>query len=147
VRQLLAVLCTGRQVAEIGTSYGEGAEAMAQTAAFVVTVEIDPERAAVARKRLAPFANVEALEGDATELLPPRAPFELLFLDGSPLKRDQDPAAIELVRPGGLIVMDDFTPDRPGPDPVRDFWKTHPALVTTELLVTPQMAVLIAARR
>jgi predicted O-methyltransferase YrrM len=147
VRQLLAVLATGRHVAEIGTSYGEGAEAMAETATSVVTVEIDPERAAAARERLARFDNVEALEGDATELLPPRAPFDLVFIDGGPLKRDLDDAALELVRPGGLIVMDDFTPDLPGPDPVREYWKAHRGLVTTEILLTPDMAVLVSARR
>jgi predicted O-methyltransferase YrrM len=147
VRRLLAVLATGRHVAEIGTSYGEGAEAIAATAASLVTVEIDPERAAVARERLARFDNVQALEGDAGELLPPLAPFDLVFIDGGPLKRDCDDAALDLVRPGGLIVMDDFTPDRPGPDPVREYWKTHPGLVTTEILVTPDMAVLLSARR
>jgi predicted O-methyltransferase YrrM len=64
VRALLRVLAAGRDVAELGTAFGEGAAAMAETARSVVTVELDPERAAIARGRLAPFENVEALEGD-----------------------------------------------------------------------------------
>jgi predicted O-methyltransferase YrrM len=48
VQRLLAVLATGRRVAEAGTAFGEGAEAMAKTAESVVTVELDPSRAATA---------------------------------------------------------------------------------------------------
>ena len=43
VQRLLAVLATGRRAAEVGTAFGEGADAIASTAASLVTVEIDPE--------------------------------------------------------------------------------------------------------
>jgi predicted O-methyltransferase YrrM len=145
VQRLLAVLATGRRVAEIGTAFGEGAAAMAATARELVTVERDPERAAVARGRLAGFANVELLLGDWRELLPPRAPFELVFLDGGRAKAD--PAALELVAPGGLLVMDDMTPGRPGPDPVRELWLSNPAVAAVEILTTPTTAAIVAARR
>ena len=82
VQALLRVLASGRDVAELGTAFGEGAAAIAETARSLVTVECDPERAAVARERLAAFANVEALEGDAYELLRGRGPFGLVFADG-----------------------------------------------------------------
>lgn len=55
---------------------------MARTARSVATVEFDPERAALAAERLAPYSNVELLVGDWRELLPPRGPFELVVLDG-----------------------------------------------------------------
>jgi len=64
VQRLLRVLATGRRVAEIGTAFGEGAAAMAQTARELVTVEIDLGRAEVARALVAGCANVELLVGD-----------------------------------------------------------------------------------
>ena len=48
VQALLRVLAAGHRVAEIGTAFGEGAAAMAETARELVTVEIDPERVAAA---------------------------------------------------------------------------------------------------
>jgi predicted O-methyltransferase YrrM len=117
VQRLLAILSAGRRVAEIGTAFGEGAAAIAETAASLVTVERDEERAALAADRLAGFANVELLVGDWRELLPPRAPFDLVFLDGGRAKTEV--ASLELVRPGGLLVMDDLTPGRPGRIPSR----------------------------
>ena len=81
VQALLRVFAVGRDVAELGTAFGEGAAALAETARSVVTVESDPARAAVARERLTGLRNVEALEGDAYELLRGRGPFGLVFAD------------------------------------------------------------------
>jgi predicted O-methyltransferase YrrM len=147
VQRLLAVLAAGKRVAEIGTAFGLGAEALASTAREVVTVELDPERAREARARLAGRANVELLVGDWAELLPPRGPFELLFMDGGGYKHDREAAArmLELVAPGGLAVADDMTPGY-GPDPVRDLFFDHPGLVTVEILTTPESAALLASR-
>src|SRR5207253_5419363 len=85
VRRLLAVLGSGRWCAEIGTAFGEGAAALAETAAHVVTVEIDPERAALALRRLVEATNVELLVGDWHDELVGRGPFGLIFFDGGPL--------------------------------------------------------------
>ena len=52
------------------------------SARSVVTVELDPERVAVARERVAGLANVELLEGDVYEQLSGRGPFGLVYLDG-----------------------------------------------------------------
>ena len=147
VRRLLAVLAAGKRAAEIGTAFGLGAEALASTAREVVTVELDPERAREAGARLNGLANVELLVGDWAELLPPRAPFELLFMDGGGYKHDLDKAArmLELVAPGGLVVVDDMTPGY-GPDPVRDFFFGRPDFVTVEILTTPETAALLATR-
>jgi SAM-dependent methyltransferase len=64
VQALLRVLAAGRDVAELGAAFGEGAAALAETARSVVTVELDPARVAAARERLAGLENVELLEGD-----------------------------------------------------------------------------------
>ena len=146
VRALLRVLAAGRLVLEVGTAFGEGAAAMAETARSVVTVELDPERAGAARNRLAGLANVELLEGDWRDALRGRGPFELVFADGgSPLDWN---AILDLVEPGGLIVKDDMTPGRAvDGDPVREFLLRDPRLAGTELLVTPAMAVIVAAKR
>jgi predicted O-methyltransferase YrrM len=144
VMRLLTVLATGRRVAEIGTAYGATAAAMGGTAREVVTVESDEDRAAVAADRLRDLPNVELLVGDWRDHLPSRAPFELVFVDGGGAKTD--PATFHLVEPGGIYFMDDFTPDRPGPDPVRELWQAREDVVVTEILTTPTTAALVAAR-
>ena len=145
VRALLRVLATGRDVLEIGAAFGEAAAAMAQTARSVVTIELDPERAALARTRLAGLANVELLEGDAWELIRGRGPFGLVFADARGYDWD---AILDLVEPGGLIVKDDLTPGRPvDGDPVRERLLRDPRLAAGELAVAPSMSVIVAAKR
>lgn len=150
VQALLRVLAAGRRAAEVGTAYGEGAAAIAETASSLVTVEIDPERAAVARQRLAGLPHVEALEGDWRDVLPPRGPFEFLFWDGGGWKGDPQAGnapAVELLVPGGLLVSDDYTPGRSiESDPARQYLFDHPQLAAVELTVSPEMAVIVAAR-
>ena len=145
VRALLRVLAAGRDVLELGAAFGEGAAAMAETAHSVVTVELDPERAAVARRRLAGIPAAELLEGDWRNALRGRGAFGLVFADGGVYDWE---AILALVEPGGLIVKDDLTPGRAiDGDPVREFLLRDPRLAATELLVTPAMAVIVAAKR
>jgi predicted O-methyltransferase YrrM len=145
VQRLLAVLAAGKRCAETGTAYGEGAVAIASVAESLVTVEADRERAAVAAERLAGFENVELIVGDWRDHLPGQAPFDFLFFDAGRL--DESPEAIDLLAPGGLFVKDDLTPNRPGPDPVRELLFNHPQLVAVEILTSPGTAVVIAAKR
>lgn len=145
VQALLRVLAAGRDVAEMGAAFGEGAAALAETARSVVTVESDPERAHRARERLAGLANVELVEGDCYEALRGRGPFELIFVDGG---RPFDwEAILALAAPGGLLVKDDLTPGRPvDGDPVREFLLRDPRLAAVELLTTPATAAIVAVR-
>jgi predicted O-methyltransferase YrrM len=145
VQALLRALATGRDVAELGAAFGETAAVLAQTARSVVTVEKDPERVAVARRRLDGLANVELLEGDAYVQLLGRGSFGLVFADGG---RPYDwEAILALTEPGGLIVKDDLTPGRPvAGDDVREFLLRDPRLAAAEILVTPETAVIVAAR-
>ena len=142
VRALLRVLATGRDVAELGSAFGEGAAAMAETARSVVTVELDPGRAAAARERLAAFPNVEVVEGDWRSL---QGEFGLVFADGG----DYDWERIfGLVAPSGILVKDDLTPGRPiEGDDVREFLLRDPRLVSAEILVDSRMAAIVAVRR
>jgi predicted O-methyltransferase YrrM len=145
VHALLRVLAAGRDVAELGSAFGEGAAAMAETARSVVTVELDPERAAVARRRLDGVPAVELLEGDWREALRGRGPFGLVYADSGDYDWD---AILDLVEPGGLIVKDDLTPGRAiDGDPVRTFLLRDPRVAATELAVTPAMNVIVAAKR
>jgi predicted O-methyltransferase YrrM len=145
VRRLLAVLAAGRRCAEVGTAFGEGAAAIASTAASVVTVERDPDRAAVAERRLRGLGNVRLLVGDWRDVLPPLGPFDLVF-DGGQFAEAAD--AIDLVAPQGLLVKDDLTPGSPAAeDPVRRLLFGHPELVAAEVLTTPSTAAIVAVRR
>jgi predicted O-methyltransferase YrrM len=145
VRALLRVLAAGRDVAELGSAFGEGAAAMAETARSVVTVELDPERAAVARRRLAEIPAVELLEGDWRDVLRGRGPFGLVFADGGVYDWN---AILDLVEPGGLILKDDLTPGRAiDGDPVRTFLLRDPRVAAMEVAVTPAMNVIVAAKR
>ncbi len=145
VQALLRVLAAGRDVAEMGAAYGETAAVMAETARSVVTVERDPERAAIARQRLAGLPNAELLEGDVYEQLAGRGPFGLLFADGG---RPFDwEAILALVEPGGIVVKDDLTPGRPiDGDDVREFLLRDSRLAATEIVVSREVAVIVAAR-
>jgi predicted O-methyltransferase YrrM len=145
VQRLLQVLAAGKRCAETGTAFGEGAAAIASVAESLVTVERDAERAAIAADRLATFDNVELLVGEWREHLPSRGPFDFLFFDAG--RFDEAADAVELVAPGGLLLKDDLTPGRPGPDPVRELLFNHPQLIAVEILTTPQTAAIVASRR
>jgi predicted O-methyltransferase YrrM len=111
-----------------------------------VTVERDPERAAIARTRLRTVRNVELLVGEWRDELPQRGPFEFVFFDGGRL--DEAPDAVDLVAPGGLLLKDDLTPGRPiAGDPVRELLFEHPELVAAEVLTTPSTSAIVAVRR
>jgi predicted O-methyltransferase YrrM len=146
VQRLLTVLAAGRRVLELGTAYGEGAAAMAATAESVLTIENDAERAEQARARLEGLANVELLVGDWRELVGDRGPFGLVFYDAGP-PYDLD-VVLSLLEPGGLVVKDDLTPGRPvDGDPAREFLLQDSRVIAVEVVVSSQMAVVVAARR
>jgi predicted O-methyltransferase YrrM len=145
VQRLLSVLAAGRRCAETGTAFGEGAAAIATTASSLVTVESDPERAEIARRRLDGLANVELVVGDWRDVLPRHAPFDFLFFDAGHI--DETPQVVNLLAPGGLLVKDDLTPSHPGPDAVRRFLLDHRELVAVEILTTPTTAAIVASKR
>jgi predicted O-methyltransferase YrrM len=155
VGRLLHALAASRgraRVAEIGTGAGVGAawivSALPPDVPFV-TAEVDPDRAAAARELFADDDNVRVLEGDWRELLPPEAPFDLVFYDAQkqPRPHEDGELVVGLLTPGGIAVLDDLTPGIAGPDPVRRFWLANPDLAATELLTTAATAAILAVRR
>ncbi len=147
VQALLGVLAgRARRAGELGTAFGEGATAIAKRlppGGTLVTVEADPVRARQAREALAGLVNVTLVEGDWRELAS-HGPFDLLFVDIREPKTD--PQVLELVAPGGLVVIDDLTPGYPGPDGVREFWLGRPDIAAVEILTTPTTAAILAVR-
>jgi predicted O-methyltransferase YrrM len=145
--RLLQVLAGARgleRVAEIGTGTGVGSawilSALDPEVAFV-TVELDEERARDAARLLAEDEAARVLHGDWREVLPPEAPFDLLFADGGRAKAHEE--VVGLLAPGGILVLDDLTPGYADPDPVRELWLRHPRLVAAELQVSSREAVIV----
>jgi predicted O-methyltransferase YrrM len=159
VGRLLHVLAAQRRrgvIGEIGTGCGVGAawiaSGLAPTAQFV-TVEIDAAQAEAVRALFAAYSNVRVVQGDWRAILD-HGPFAMLFADGGKAKERAPEELLAALEPGGLIVLDDLTPEdqwpaewRGWPDPTRQFWLNDPRVVATELLVTPTSAVILATRR
>ena len=112
--ETLAWLTCARDVLEIGTFSGYGALSLAAglgPEGHVVTLEVDPERAAIARRHAAASPHperVEVREGPALESLATLpGPWDLVFVDadkpGYPAYYE---AALERLAPRGLIVVD-----------------------------------------
>lgn len=159
----LAATVAGRPgglIGEQGTGSGVGTAWLVSgmgSESRLVSAELDPVYAAAAARLFARFPNVEIRAGDWHEVLHGEGPFDLLFMDAIPGSGDLDPErwdrVTELVKVGGLIVMDDLTPVDLWPaewdsfvDPKREFALANPRVAGTELRIAPSMSVLIAAR-
>ncbi len=158
VGRLLSVLAAGVRggtVGEVGTGCGVGAAWLASglaTDSRFVTVEADGERVASAAALFRDHSNVQVLHGDWHAILA-HGPFDLLFVDASPAKYDEPAVVVEALRPGGLVVLDDLTPEeywpaewQGRPDVVREFWLNDARLRATEVLTTPRTVAILAAR-
>ncbi|PRY01599.1 O-methyltransferase [Allonocardiopsis opalescens] len=142
-------------VAESGTGSGVGTAWLHSglgAGARLVTVERDADLARRAAGVFADDDRVSVLTGD-WRLLERHAPFDVFFCDGGG-KRDDPEGVVGLLAPGGLLILDDFTPSPHWPprfggevDGLRLFYLTHPALEATEVLTTPVSSALVAARR
>jgi predicted O-methyltransferase YrrM len=156
--RLLALLAGGvgpGLIGETGTGCGVGLAWLASGAApgaRLVSVERDVARAAAARAVFTGTEGVRVLTGHWTELAA-YGPFDLLALDGGGQgKGTEPPLDVERwVRPGGLVVLDDFTPSAQWPpvhegrpDAARLHWLRHPRLLATELPLTPTAATIVA---
>jgi predicted O-methyltransferase YrrM len=153
VHALLAALVAskpGGRFAETGTAFGKGARAIASAMdeeATFVTVELDRDRYEQAAAELA-GTRAEVVHGRWQDVLPQRAPFDLLFADGGIRSEGGLELSVSLLAPGGVLVKDDMTPGRPiDGDEIRKGLLRDPCLVATEVLTTPRTAAIIAVRR
>jgi predicted O-methyltransferase YrrM len=141
-------------IAESGTGAGVGTAWLHSALgpdARLVTVERDPQRAARAAALFAGDPRVEVIAGD-WRLLEAHAPFDVFFCDGGG-KKDDPERVVELLAPGGVLIMDDFTPATAWPprfegaiDELRVFYLSHPKLAAAEVLTTATTSAVIATR-
>jgi len=115
--RFLATLCRALDplVLEVGTAIGYSTVHMAEQLerGRVVTLELDPERAAQARdffERARVSDRIELVEGDANETIPSlEGPFDLLFVDAA---KTEYRSYIELAEPKlserALLVIDNL---------------------------------------
>lgn len=144
--QMLAGQRGRARVGEIGAGCGVGSAwllAGLDPEVPFLTVEPDDRRAAAAAELLAGDANARVIHGEWADVLPREAPFDLLFADGGGQATKTDASLLDLLAPGGTLVMDDLTPGRPGPDPVRELWLEHPRVAAIELQLSPREAVIV----
>jgi predicted O-methyltransferase YrrM len=114
--QMLARIHGAKKILEIGTLAGYSTICMARAlppAGKLITLEIDPRHAAIARHNIARAqlaATVEVRVGRALDLLPAltaEGPFDLIFIDADkPSNPDYFQWALKLSRPGTLLIID-----------------------------------------
>lgn len=156
--ELLRVLARGvgaGTIGETGTGCGVGLAWLASGAhpgARLVSVERDPDRAAGAARVFHGHPAVQVLQGQWADLRA-FAPFDLLVLDGGGQGKGAEPPLdpAEWLRPGGVLVLDDFSPLTEWPptfggqvDEARLWWLDHPQLRATQINVSPDHATILA---
>lgn len=126
--RLLAEAIGAKTVVEIGTSNGISAIwlgiALQKTGGKLITHEIDPQTAALARENvaLAGVADlVTVVEGDAHETVSKlTGPIDLVFIDADKQGYlDYLQKLLPLVRPGGLILAHNMNPRMADPEFVK----------------------------
>lgn len=141
-------------IGEIGTGCGVGSAWMINAldpGVRFITIDADAGRTAACRAMFARYPNVRVLHADWHEMLQ-YGPFDMLFPDGGGAKQNEPETVLQALRPGGVAVLDDLTPEplrassEEGPDPVREFFLNDRRLAATEVLVTPVHAVIVARR-
>ena len=157
--RLLATLAATREgtVAEFGTGCGVGTawlrSGVRDEKTRILTAELNPTLAEAAQEIFADDDQVDVLAADWSTLLD-KGPFSLLFLDSREPKEAGPDAIAEIVEPGGVVVLDDFTPCSSWPpvyegrvDVLREQWLTDERFTSVEVMVADDASVLIATKR
>ncbi|CAN5753953.1 class I SAM-dependent methyltransferase [soil metagenome] len=157
--RLLSILTAGIShglTLELGTggAYGTAwiASGLIHRDARLVTIDSNEQLADSARDFFSDWPNVSVLHGNWRTALG-RGPFRLVFVDVSEAKTDGVDEIIAALERGGMVLLDDLTPVeqwpdewRGKPDLVRDAWLDHPEVVSTEIRVAYDHAVILATR-
>ncbi|MEA2762817.1 MAG: hypothetical protein QOD47_2101 [Gemmatimonadaceae bacterium] len=121
--EILARMLDARSILEIGTLAGYSTIWLArgmQTGGRLITLEVDPAHAAVARANIARAGLESVVElrlGSASDTLPrlsaeSRGPFDLIFIDADKKSiPNYFEWALRLSRPGSIIVVDNVVRD------------------------------------
>jgi predicted O-methyltransferase YrrM len=156
--RLLATLAASREgtLAEFGTGCGVGSAWLTSSLrerARLVTAELDTSMAGKVQQLFADEQQVEVLAADWSALTT-YAPFSLLFVDSTEPKQGGRDLVADLVEPGGMVVLDDFTPCATWPpiyagriDTLREQWLTDERFTAVEVMVAPDAATIIATKR
>jgi predicted O-methyltransferase YrrM len=156
--RLLATLAATRTgtLAEFGTGCGVGTAWLRSgvpAGTRILSAELDARLATAAAEIFDDDEQVEVVSADWSTLRD-KGPFSLLFLDAREPKDSGADTIIDLVEPGGVVVLDDFTPCSSWPpvyggrvDVLREQWLTDERFTTVEIMVAPDASVLIATKR
>jgi len=156
--RLLATLAATRSgtLAEFGTGTGVGTAWLRsgiRDDARILTAELDPSLAEAAGAIFADDDRVEVVSADWATLRD-KGPFSLLFLDAREPTDSGADSIVDLVEPGGVVVLDDVAPCASWPplfegrvDVVREQWLTDERFTTVEVMVAEDAAVLLATKR
>lgn len=135
-------------VAECGTGCGVGAAWLrwgAPPATGVFTAEANAHLADRARTVFA-TDDITVVHGDWAELAE-HGPFGLLCTDHALARDDEADRLRELLRPGGIAVIDALAPRSLAPyDPVRNRWLEDAGLIATEVPVSADSWLIVATR-
>lgn len=155
--RLLATLAATRRgtLAELGTGCGVGSAWLhsgAPSDTNIITAELDPDLARDVQQIFSDAGNVRIISGDWSAL-EELAPFSLIFVDVRDVMEDMD-HLVKLLEPGGIAVLDDFTPSATWPpivdgkiDSVREQWLTDNRFAAVEMLIDASASVIIATLR
>ena len=156
--RLLATLAATRSgtMAEFGTGCGVGTAWLrsgVRPGTQILSAELDADLATAAQEIFIDDPQVEVLAADWSTLRN-KGPYSLLFLDPSVPEDASVDAVADLVEPGGIVVMDDFSPCEMWPpitagrvDMLRENWLTDERFTAVEVMVAPDASALIATRR
>ncbi|HZR82902.1 MAG TPA: class I SAM-dependent methyltransferase [Candidatus Binatia bacterium] len=143
--RMLAAQVRGGVIGEMGTGAGVGTAWMAGAMdqdSRIVTIEADAPRASAVAELFADDGRITVLHGDALELAA-HGPFDLLYCDAGPGKIFRQEVSIAMMRPGGLILLDDLGPTRTD----LDWWIHCPDVVAATIWITPDLGAILAVRR
>lgn len=117
----LAASKPGGHILEFGTGVGAGAAWLLHgmdAAARLTTVDVDPTVQAIATRHLGSDPRITIVEYDADQWLASYTgdPFDLAYIDCRPGKFYRLPTLLQLLRPGGIYVVDDLQPQPTWPD-------------------------------
>ncbi|MFI6076314.1 O-methyltransferase [Actinoplanes sp. NPDC051343] len=149
--RLLQALAGGaRRIGETGTGYGVGLAWMASGAGPGAEL-FSVDRTTAVQPLFADDTRVR-IRRDDWRVLGRDGPFDLLVLDGGGHGKGDEPPLdpADWLTPGGLVVIDDFTPmtgwpprHDGRPDEARLYWLEHPRLRTAEIRIAPDAATLV----